>query len=85
MLPNPDWKAEEELWNQGGNNNDDNNQGGDMPGWMLKKESNRGDTKNRDSKKRPAQIKKNNNHATQDVKIQKGTTEGRAEGSGEEE
>ena len=84
MLPNPDRKAEEELWNQGegGKNNDDNNQGGDMPSWMFKKESNRGDTKNRDSKKRPAQIKKN---ATQHVKIQEGTTEGRAEGSGEEE
>ena len=60
----------------GGNNNDDDNQGGDMPSWMFK-ESNRGETKNRDANKKPAQIKKNNNHATQVVKVQEGTTEGK--------
>ena len=54
------------------NNNDDDNQGGDMPSWMFKEKSNRGETKNRDSKKKPAQIKKNDNHATQDVKVQEG-------------
>ena len=37
--------------------------------------SNRGKTKNRDSKAKPAQIKKNFNRATQDVKVQEGTTE----------
>ena len=42
------------------------------------KESNREITKNRDSEKKPAQLKKNDNHATQDVrKVQEGTTEGK--------
>ena len=40
-----------------------------MPSWMFKEESNKGKTKNRDSKKKPAQIKKNDNHAAQDVKV----------------
>ena len=43
----------------------------------MYKESNRVETKNRDSKKKPAQIKKTNNHATQVVKVQEGTTEGK--------
>ena len=47
-----------------------------MPSKMFK-ESNRGETKNRDSKKKPAQIKKNDNHATQDAKVQDSTTEGK--------
>ena len=75
-----------------GNNNDDGNQGGDMPSWLFKEESNREETNNRDSKKRPAQLKKNYNHATQDVKVQEGTMEGKCvsgisfnEGQGEEE
>ena len=77
MLPDPDWKAEVQKGVRArGNNNDDDNQGGDMPGWMSK-ESNRVETKNRDSKKKPAQIKKTNNHATQVVKVQEGTTEGK--------
>ena len=42
---------------------------------MFKEESNRGKTKNRDSKKKQAQIKENDNHATQEV--QEGTTEGK--------
>ena len=58
-----------------GNYNDNDNQGGEMPSWMFKDESNREETKNRDSKKKPAQLKKNDNHATQDVKVQEGTTE----------
>ena len=33
--------------------------------------------KNREPKKKPAQLKKNDNHATQDVKVQEGTTEGK--------
>ena len=71
MLPDPDWKAEVQKGVRArGNNNDDDNQGGDMPGWMSK-ESNRVETK------KPAQIKKTNNHATQVVKVQEGTTEGK--------
>ena len=42
---------------------------------MTTKESNREKTKNRDSKKKPAKLKKNNNHATQYVKVQEGTME----------
>ena len=39
-------------------NDDDDNQGGDMPSWMFKEESNREKTKNRDSKRKPGQIKR---------------------------
>ena len=48
-----------------------------MPSWMFKEESNRGKTKNRGSMKKLAQIKKSDNRATQDVKVQEGTTEGK--------
>ena len=34
-------------------------------------------TKNRYSKKKPAQLKKNDNNVTKDVKVQEGTTEGK--------
>ena len=44
---------------------------------MFKEESNRGKIKNRDSKKKPAQIRKNDNRATEDIKVQEGTTEGK--------
>ena len=44
---------------------------------MFKEETNRGETKNRDSKKKPAQLKKNDNRATQDVKVEAGTMEGK--------
>ena len=78
MLPDPDWKAENQRGararTSGGNINDDDNQGGDMSGWMFK-ESNRGETKKGDSKKKPAQIKKDDNQNTQDVKVQEGTTD----------
>ena len=47
-----------------------------MPSWVFK-ESNRGKIKNRDSKKKPAQIKRNDNRATEDIKVQVGTTEGK--------
>ena len=40
-------------------------------------ESNSGKTKNRGSNKKPAQIKKNDNHATEDIKVPEGTTEGK--------
>ena len=53
MLPDPDWKAEDQEGAQArtsvGNNNDDDNQGGGMPSWMFQDESNREETKNRDS------------------------------------
>ena len=46
MLPDPDWKAEDQrvarARTSGGNNDDNDNQGGDMPSWMFKEESNRG-------------------------------------------
>ena len=79
MLPDPNWKADNQkearARTSGGNNNDDDNQGGDMPSWMFKEEFNRGKTKNRDSK--PAQIKRDDNGATEDIKVQGGTTEGK--------
>ena len=49
-------------------------QGVDMPSWMFKEEPNREETKNRASKKKPAQPKKKDNRATKDV--QEGTREG---------
>ena len=55
MLPDPDWKAEDQRGAQartsGGNNNDDDNRGGDMPNWMFKQESNRENTKNREKRR----------------------------------
>ena len=81
MLPEPNWKAvkqkEARSRTSGGNNNDDDDQGGDMPSWIFKEESNRGKTKNRDSKKKPAQIKKNDNRSTEDIKVLEETTEGK--------
>ena len=62
MLPDPDWKAEDQrearARTSGGNNIDDDNQGGDMLSWMFKEESNRGKTKNRHSKKKPARSRR---------------------------
>ena len=53
MLPDPYWKAEVQRGararTSGCNNNDDDNQGGDMPSWMFKEKSNRGETKDKDS------------------------------------
>ena len=81
MLPDPDWKTEDQrearAWTSPGNNKDDDNQGGHMPSWMFKEESNRGKIKNRDPKKKPAQIKKNDNCAADDIKVQEDTTEGK--------
>ena len=55
MLPDPNWKAEDQRGararTRGGNNNDNDNLGGDMPRWMFKEVSNRGKTKKVDSKK----------------------------------
>ena len=39
MLPDPDWRAEDQqvrARTNGGNNNNDDDQGGDMPSWMFK-------------------------------------------------
>ena len=81
MLPDPNWKAEDQREAQartsGGNNDDNDNQGGDMPRLMFREESDRGKTKNQDSKRKPAQIKKNGNRATEDIKVQEDTTEGK--------
>ena len=77
MLPDPDWKAEDQrearARTSGGNNNDDDNQGGDISSQMFKKETKREETKNEHSNKNPAQLKKNVNHATYDFKVQEGT------------
>ena len=56
---------------------DDDNQGDDMPSWIFKDESNREETKNRDSKKKPAQLKKTDNHLHKMSKFQEGTLEGK--------
>ena len=71
ILPDPDWKAEDQ---RGATTM--NNQSGDMSSWTFKEMANREETKNRESKKKPAQLKKNDNHDdTQDVKVQEGTTD----------
>ena len=76
ILPDPDWKAEDQreprVRTSGDNNNYDDNKGGDMPSWMFKEESNRGKTKKGDLKKNPDQLKKNDKRATHDVKVQEG-------------
>ena len=81
MLLDPKWKADNQkeapVGTSGGNNDDVDNHGGDMPSWMFKEESNRGKTKNRNSKKKPSQIKKNDNRATEDIKVLEETTEGK--------
>ena len=81
MLPDSNWKADNQkqarVGTSGDNNNDDDNQSGGMPSCMFKDESNIGKTKNKDSKKKPAQIKKNDNHATEDIKVLEETTEGK--------
>ena len=80
MLAVLDWKAESQRGalarTNGCNNNGMDNQSGDMPSWVFREESNREETEHIDSKKNSAQLKKNDNHATQ-VKIQEGATEGK--------
>ena len=51
MFPDPDWKAEDQRGARdrtSGSNNGDDNHRGDMPGWMFKEESYRGEAKTRD-------------------------------------
>ena len=72
MLPDPDWKAEDQLGvriRTSGGSNDKNNDDtqGDIPAWMFKK-SNQEKTeksapKRRDSKRKPAQLKENEDRA----------------------
>ena len=83
MLPDPDWKAEDQpgvrartSW---GNKDNDDDKGGDIAARMFKK-TNQGKTeksalKQRDSKKKPAQPKQNDGHARWKVKDKKGATE----------
>ena len=51
MLPDPDWKAEDQRGararTSGGNKNDDDNQGGDMPSWSPTEEKLRIETQRR--------------------------------------
>ena len=69
MLPNPEWKAEDQprVQDSWGNNNADN-KNGDIPGWMFREKSNQKETKKivqkkEDPKKKPAQPKENDNCA----------------------
>ena len=79
MLPDPDWKAEDQREVRarfgGGNTNDDDNQGGDMPIWMFKEESNRGKLRTETQRRSQPRSKRMNNHAAKDIKVQEGTTE----------
>ena len=83
MLPDPDWKAEEQpgvrARTSGGNKDKDNddNQGGHIPAWMFRRSNQKTEKsapKERDSKKKPAQPKEIDDHARRNVKV-KGTTE----------
>ena len=82
MLPDPDWKAEDQpgVRASGGNKDkaNDDNQGGDIPAWMFKSSNQKTDKsapKERDSKKKPAQPKENDDHARRNVKFKEGATE----------
>ena len=68
MLPDPDSKAEDQpgvrARTSGGNKDKDNddNQGGDIPAWMFNRSNQKTEKsapKKRDSKKKPAQPKEN--------------------------
>ena len=84
MLPDPDWKAEDQpgvrARTSGGNKDKDNddNQGGDIPAWMFRRSNQKTEKsapKERDSKKKPAQPKENDDSARRNVKVKEGTTE----------
>ena len=84
MLPDPDWKAEDQpgvrARTSGGNKAKDNddNQGGDIPAWMFRRSNQKSEKsalKERDSKKKPAQPKENDDHARRNVKVKEGTNE----------
>ena len=80
MLPDPDWKAEDQpgvrARTSGGNKDKDNddNQGGDIPAWMFRRSNQKTEKsapKERDSKKKPAQPKENDDRARWNVKVKK--------------
>ena len=84
MLPDPDWKAEDQpgvrARTSGGNKDKDNddNQGGDIPAWMFRRSNQKTEKsapKERDSKKKPAQPKENDDRARRNVKVKEGATE----------
>ena len=84
MLPDPDWKAEDQpgvrARTSGGNKDkdDDDNQGGDIPAWMFRRSNQKTEKsapKKRDSKKKPAQPKENDDRARWNVKVKEGATE----------
>ena len=84
MLPDPDWKAEDQpgvrARTSGGNKGKDNddNQGGDIPAWMFRRSNQKTEKsapKERDSKKKPAQPKENDDRARRNVKVKEGATE----------
>ena len=86
MLPDPDWKAEDQpgvrARTSGGNKDKDNDddQGGDIPAWMFKRSNQKTEKsapKERDSKKKPAQPKENDDRARRYVKVKEGATEGK--------
>ena len=80
MLPDPDWKAEHEpgvrARTSGGNKDKDNddNQGGDIPAWMFKRSNQKTEKsapKERDSNKKLAQPKENDDRARGNVKVRR--------------
>ena len=84
MLPDPDWKAEDQpgvrARTSGGNKDKDNddNQGGAIPAWMFRRfnqKTEKSAPKERDSKKKPAQPKENDDRARRNVKVKEGATE----------
>ena len=84
MLPDPDWKAEDQpgvrARTSGGNKDKDNddNQSGEIPAWMFRRSNQKTEKsapKDRDSKKKPAQPKENDGHARWNVKVKEGATE----------
>ena len=84
MLPDPDWKAEDQpgvrAMTSGGNKDKDNddNQGGDIPAWMFKRsnqKTKKSAPKERDSKKKLAQHKENDDRVRRNVEVKEGATE----------
>ena len=80
----PDWKAEDQprvrARTSGGNKDKDNddNQCGAIPAWMFRRPNQKigkSAPKERDSKKKPAQPKENDDHARRNVKVKEGATE----------
>ena len=80
----PDWKAEDQprvrARTSGGNKDkdSDDNQCGAIPAWMFRRpnqKTGKSAPKERDSKKKPAQPKENDDCARQNVKVKEGATE----------